>query len=162
MCYQDSGWRAARRRRRTAVTVGNDKSNNIKIGRRNKPALPLVLTADDIFSLESIIIFNLLGLVTMSLGQAIVERLEQVTDLVAADAQYHNSCMKKLYQTPSTEERKKEINDVICKAKTASLGTSLCAAARSAALHYLSANLWRASGAPSPGVAAQPPVFSIV
>ncbi|GBP91265.1 hypothetical protein EVAR_66960_1 [Eumeta japonica] len=26
---------------------------------------------------------------------------------VAADAQYHNSCMKKLYQTPSTEERKK-------------------------------------------------------
>ncbi|GBP20150.1 hypothetical protein EVAR_5580_1 [Eumeta japonica] len=40
-------------------------------------------------------------------GQAIVERLEQVTDLVAADAQYHNSCMKKLYQTPSTEERKK-------------------------------------------------------
>ncbi|KAG5888631.1 hypothetical protein JTB14_022647 [Gonioctena quinquepunctata] len=26
-------------------------------------------------------------------GQAIVERLEQVTDLVAADAQYHNSCM---------------------------------------------------------------------
>ncbi|KAG5872122.1 hypothetical protein JTB14_013442 [Gonioctena quinquepunctata] len=38
-------------------------------------------------------------------GQAIVERLEQVTDLVAADAQYHNSCMKKLYQTPSTEER---------------------------------------------------------
>ncbi|GBP94287.1 hypothetical protein EVAR_99666_1 [Eumeta japonica] len=42
-------------------------------------------------------------------GQAIVERLEQVTDLVAADAQYHNSCMKKLYQTPSTEERKKEV-----------------------------------------------------
>ncbi|KAG5875261.1 hypothetical protein JTB14_033469 [Gonioctena quinquepunctata] len=40
-------------------------------------------------------------------GQAIVERLEQVTDLVAADAQYHNSCMKKLYQTSSTEERKK-------------------------------------------------------
>ncbi|GBP63216.1 hypothetical protein EVAR_89483_1 [Eumeta japonica] len=40
-------------------------------------------------------------------GQAIVERLEQVTDLVAADAQYHNSCMKKLYQTRSTEERKK-------------------------------------------------------
>ncbi|KAG5883845.1 hypothetical protein JTB14_000675 [Gonioctena quinquepunctata] len=40
-------------------------------------------------------------------GQAIVERLEQVTDLVAADAQYHNSCMKKLNQTPSTEERKK-------------------------------------------------------
>ncbi|KAG5881217.1 hypothetical protein JTB14_037064 [Gonioctena quinquepunctata] len=40
-------------------------------------------------------------------GQAIVERLEQVTDLVAADAQYHNSCMKKLYQTPSTKERKK-------------------------------------------------------
>ncbi|KAG5861006.1 hypothetical protein JTB14_026245 [Gonioctena quinquepunctata] len=40
-------------------------------------------------------------------GQAIVERLEQVTDLVAADAQYHNSCMKKLYQTPSTEKRKK-------------------------------------------------------
>ncbi|GBP52875.1 hypothetical protein EVAR_39039_1 [Eumeta japonica] len=41
-------------------------------------------------------------------GQAIVERLEQVTDLVAADAQYHNSGMKKLYQTPSTEERKKK------------------------------------------------------
>lgn len=40
-------------------------------------------------------------------GRAIVERLEHVHDLVAADAQYHNSCMKKLYQAPRSEEIKK-------------------------------------------------------
>lgn len=42
-------------------------------------------------------------------GRAIVERLENVNDLVAVDAQYHNSCMKKLYQAPHIENEKKEV-----------------------------------------------------
>lgn len=41
-------------------------------------------------------------------GEAIIERLEDVNDLVAADAQYYNSCMKKLYQAPATEEIKRD------------------------------------------------------
>lgn len=40
-------------------------------------------------------------------GLAIVERLEHTYDLVAAGTRYHNSCMKKLYQTPTTTEIKK-------------------------------------------------------
>lgn len=40
-------------------------------------------------------------------GRAIVERLEHVNDLAAADAQYHNSCMKKLYQAPPVGEKSK-------------------------------------------------------
>ena len=40
-------------------------------------------------------------------GRAIVERLEQINDLVAADAQHHNSCMKKLYQEPTIVNIKK-------------------------------------------------------
>lgn len=40
-------------------------------------------------------------------GREILERLEQVNDLVAVDAQYHNSCMKKLYQATPTGQMKK-------------------------------------------------------
>lgn len=41
-------------------------------------------------------------------GRAIVEHLEQVSDLVAVDVQYDKSCMKKLYQAPQTGEIKKK------------------------------------------------------
>lgn len=40
-------------------------------------------------------------------NQAIVERLDHVNDLVAADAQYQISYMKKLYQAPPTEDIRK-------------------------------------------------------
>lgn len=40
-------------------------------------------------------------------GQAIVKRLEGVIDLVAADAQYHLSCMKKLYHVPLVNKKRK-------------------------------------------------------
>ena len=43
-------------------------------------------------------------------GRAIVERLEQINDLVAAYAQYHNSYMKKLYLAPTIGNIKKEVH----------------------------------------------------
>jgi len=48
-------------------------------------------------------------------GQAIIERLLPVSDLVASDCQYHNFCLRKLYNRPKIEEKGKRgafINDV--------------------------------------------------
>lgn len=49
-------------------------------------------------------------------GRAIINRIKAIDDLVAADAQYHASCMKKLYYRPksvATETKPKGFTDQV-------------------------------------------------
>ena len=39
-------------------------------------------------------------------GQIIIERIQHVADLVAVDAKYHNTCMKKFYSSPSSRKKR--------------------------------------------------------
>lgn len=53
-------------------------------------------------------------------GHAIIHRIDQVYNLVAACGQYHSKCMKKLYQRPTVTQKKKVVRlliilKVLCK-----------------------------------------------